>query len=200
MILLQRVQLLRQFAVQSAAVPEVAGVVPSDVWLPKAAAGEDLSWFKWTTNYLGAASPQGRGNKKGIIADNMTASLTSHVLWTRTLEDGGMVGGDRVGVQGNAFYMGLAYSMRFLKDDTLLLDGRLYYREPVGNTGTSTGYVVVDVRNGKELFRRADITALDEAYSCNGVHLIFGSANFGTPRDPASLGPYWVQPDRCSNN
>lgn len=178
------------FAVQDTPVPTNANPLPTEYWLPQTP-GEDFSWFTWDSNWYGANSADSWGNHNAQVYSNLTGPLTGHVMWTRPLEDGGMVGGDRVGVQGNAFYMGLAYQLRVPKGSTFILDGRYYFREPL-NQGISPqagGYVCVDMRTGQILFRAPSVTTINTAYSCNGVHLLFGASNFGTPRDPLTLNP-----------
>jgi len=161
--------------------PEYPSVKPSD-------------WFQITSNWLGTGSPQIYGYMPGysqvsgmiqpMVADNTTGSMTPHVMWTKPLENGGVVGGNNVGVPGDTFYMGLAYQERFF--NIFIVDGKLYYRSPLGETGQSSGYNIVDLRNGQTL-TTSSVTSLNAGYSKNGVTVLFGASNFGTPYDPSTL-------------
>ena len=163
------------FVVQSETVPEP---LPVDYY----SRGE---WFKVTGYYGGSSSPQTYGNHANIYRDNTVGSLTAHVMWTRPIEPGGVVGGNNVGVPGDAFYSGLAYAHRF--ESTFILDGKVYYREPLGESGQSGNYIIVDLRNGERLLR-STVSSLGMAYDVNGVQF-FSDTNYGTWLGPDTLEP-----------
>jgi len=135
-------------------------------------------------------SPAQLGMHNAEALDNQTGPVTAHVLWVRPIQSGGQVGGKDVGVVlGNAFYQGMAYNQRFyFSQPSMIIDGKLYYREPSGNGGAGGGYLIVDMRSGLTM-SRTSVTALSVGYKCNGVTCIFASANFGSPRDPNTLLP-----------
>ena len=87
---------------------------------------------------------------------------SAHVMWSKPIQDGGVVGGSRVGIQGNTFYMGGSYNVRFAAG--IIMYGRLFYQEPYGNSGGGGDYVAVDLRTGKELWR-TNVTATGGAPS-----------------------------------
>ena len=166
------------FEVQSANVP---GPLPVDYY----SRGD---WFMVTTNYLGYNSPQITGDRYVKRLDDAIGSLTSHVMWSKPMEPGGLAGGNNVGVPGDTFYSGLAYNMRFRSTSTFILDGKLYYREPLGESGLSGGYIIVDIRNGEELLRSA-VSSLGMGYSYNGVTCFFSSTSYGDALGPDTLQP-----------
>ncbi len=78
-------------------------------------------------------------------------------MWTRPIQDGGVVGGSNLGREGNTFYMGGSYNTRF--SNALVMHGRLYYELPYGNSGGGGGWICVDLRTGEEIWYNADIGA-----------------------------------------
>ena len=71
-------------------------------------------------------------------------------MWSKSLQDGGIVGGSNVGESGNSYYMGLSYNARF--SNPIIMYGRLYYELPWGNSGGGGGYLCVDLRTGEEIW------------------------------------------------
>jgi hypothetical protein len=171
------------FVVQEQPISEIATPLPAEFWVT----GVGGNWFSPTDVYTGAGNGQTFGNHQLIYRGKTTGSLTGHVMWARSLEDGGQVGGSNVNTWGNTFYQGLAYNEKFRVDVVYVLDGKLYYKESF-NTNTNTysttagGYTVVDLRTGQEVFRSA-LTSLGMAYSSNGVSM-FASTSFANLRDP----------------
>ena len=143
------------------------------------------SWFKVTGYYGGYSSPQTSGFNDLIISDDVGSS-TPHVMWTRPIQTGGVVGGNNVGVPGDTFYQGLAYNQRFREH--FILDGKLYYREPLGETGESGNYIIVDLRNGERLLRTT-VSSIGMAYDHDGVRVIFSSSSYGDALGPDTLQP-----------
>jgi hypothetical protein len=166
------------FTVQNTAVPSP---------MPHEYASSSDNWFSITSNYLGANSPQITGSRYAKRLDNAAGSLTSHIMWTKPIETGGLVGGTNVGLPGDSFYSGGVYNLRFLSGTTtFILDGKLYYREPLGNSGASTGYIIVDLATGKEISRTAVTSSPGIGYSSNGI-TAFMSTSYGSWRDPTTL-------------
>ncbi len=96
-------------------------------------------------------------------------SLTSHVMWTRSIgQTGGVVGGS-LAVQGETYFEGTAYSQRFT--NPIVVDGMLVYMEPFESTGsvgmfggTAGDTVCVDLATGEQLWRSSTLPALSFAY------------------------------------
>ena len=85
-------------------------------------------------------------------------------MWTKPLEQGGVVGGNRFIVQGDTYMEGSAYNNRF--QNPIIVYGRLFYREPVSYSASSGDSVCVDLRTGQELWRKssADFPTISFAY------------------------------------
>jgi hypothetical protein len=78
------------------------------------------------------------------------APNSAHVMWTKRIDEGGVVGGSFVGVEGEMFYSGSAYQPRF--NNPIIMNGLLFYAVPLMNTNTGGGYMCVDLRTGEEIW------------------------------------------------
>jgi outer membrane protein assembly factor BamB len=87
------------------------------------------------------------------------APNSAHVMWTRPIQDGGIVGGSNVGVTGAAYYTGLSYEYRFVAP--IIIQGRMYYPLPLSNSAAGSlgntvggGYVCVDLQTGELIWQQ----------------------------------------------
>ena len=94
--------------------------------------------------------------------------LTGHVMWTKPMQFGGVVGGNNFQIQGNQYFEGSAYNQRFV--NPIIVNGIIYYNEPRQFTGVSsfTGSNggptdAVDLRTGQLIWTRSDIPAISFA-------------------------------------
>ena len=122
--------------------------LPSEYWT-RPIEGQNDRWFQVASNWLAGpqtVTPAGVGDdyfQKDGIAPN-----SAHIMWTKPLEDGGIVGGTGLEIEGNAFYSGTQYNPRF--DSPIIMHGRLYYEVPYGNSAGGGGYKCIDLRTGEE--------------------------------------------------
>jgi outer membrane protein assembly factor BamB len=169
--------------------------------------GQNTYWYTISSNWLGIGSPQlgttglGTVTSSSNVQPDGTGPTSAHVLWTKPLQDGGVVGGTNVGVPGNQFYTGQSYNQRF--QNPIIMQGVLYYREPAfsagGDTvGISGDTVAVNLRTGQEIWRRSNLPALSfgmtydfETANQEGViyNGILFSANFAQAFDPLTGNP-----------
>jgi hypothetical protein len=88
---------------------------------------------------------------------------TSHVMWTMPLEPGGIVGGNNFPTAGVDYMEGTAYVTRF--GNPIILDGMLYFKEPVGETGGNSGPLVcINLQTGQQIWSNANIPELSFGY------------------------------------
>jgi outer membrane protein assembly factor BamB len=109
----------------------------------------NTNWYVLASNWLGQSEfglNYLRYQTEGRAPD------TAHVMWTKPLSFGGVVGGDYAINTGMTFYSGTAYQYRFA--NPLILYGRLYYNLPVANSPAGGGYACVDLRTGEEIWKR----------------------------------------------
>jgi outer membrane protein assembly factor BamB len=135
--------------------------LPSEYWT-RPIYGENTNWWSISSNWLGSGIT-GYGSMPGpneqMFPGDAVGPQTSHVMWTKQLQSGGVAGGNNFGIQGNSYFEGSAYNQRFV--NPIILNGRLYYTEPVSYTGASSGPTdCVDLRTGQMLWSRMDVPAL----------------------------------------
>jgi hypothetical protein len=144
--------------VQEEPLPEATNSypLPTEYWA-RPIEGQNTDWYKISSNWLGRPYVFGAGASFGLpgnIQMDGTAPNSPHVMWTKPIQYGGVVGGNGVGTPGNMFYTGGSYNVRF--SNPLVMYGTLYYQEPYGNSGGGGDYVAVDLRTGEELWRLSD--------------------------------------------
>jgi outer membrane protein assembly factor BamB len=112
--------------------------LPTEYWT-RPIEGQNVLWASIASNYLGEnpinIQPEG-------IAPN-----SPHIMWTKLLQDGGIVGGYYPGV---AYYFGDSYEIRF--NYPMIINGRLYYDLPLGHAKTGGGYMCVDLYTGETIW------------------------------------------------
>ena len=142
--------------------------------------GENTDWWTVSSNWLGSGAPAYStpvGPGQQMYHPDGVGSLTSHVMWTRPLQFGGVVGGqfgmssvqtavldpNNVGV---GYFEGSAYEQRFT--NPIIVDGFLYYKEPRAYTGPNVGPLdCVNLQTGQLVWSRNDIPTLSFAYIYN---------------------------------
>jgi hypothetical protein len=131
------------FAVQQQALPNPPVYpLPTDYWT-RPIEGQNQNWYTVASNWLGTQQAL-RFQPDG------TAPNSAHVMWTKSLEDGGVVGGTNTGGDGMTYYDGTAYEGRF--GTPLVMYGRLYYAVPKSDQPTTGGYACVDLRTGQNIY------------------------------------------------
>jgi outer membrane protein assembly factor BamB len=129
--------------------------LPTEYWT-RPIEGQNTDWYLISSNWLngpyirtGTTSTGGAGY--GRFQSDGTGPNSPHIMWTKPLQDGGVVGGTGVGDLGNTYYTGGSYNTRF--SSAIVMYGRLYYQEPYGNSGGGGDVVAVDLRTGEEIWR-----------------------------------------------
>ncbi len=127
--------------------------------------GENTNWYTISSNWLGSGSAGYGTGASGctFVPGNAVGPVTSHVMWTYPLDFGGLVGGETLSDPGTTYFEGSAYNTRF--ENPIIVDGYLYYQEPVTFTGYSSGATVCqDLRTGQIIWTTTQIPALSFAY------------------------------------
>ncbi|MEM4733313.1 MAG: PQQ-binding-like beta-propeller repeat protein, partial [Candidatus Bathyarchaeia archaeon] len=125
--------------------------LPREYWA-RPIEGHNIGWSKIASNWLGSTDYVVLGSPQ-IVNDfqpNGIAPNSAHIMWTRSINDGGVVGGTYGGIEGNTFYTGSSYNERF--SQPIIMNGRLFYELPWGNSATGGGFVCVDLRTGEQLW------------------------------------------------
>jgi len=127
--------------------------LPTEYWT-RPIEGQNTYWYTVSSNWLGA--PYNIGSNAGNHGpgghqDYGIAPNSAHIMWTKPIQYGGLVGGNGTAVPGEMFYSGLSYNGRFA--NPLIMYGTLYYQEPWGNAATGGDYVAVNLQTGQEQWR-----------------------------------------------
>jgi hypothetical protein len=128
--------------------------LPNEYWT-RPIEGQNTDWWAISSHWLGYSHPKHSSNIR--FQPDGLAPNSAHILWTKSIDEGGVVGGTGVGIDGNMYYSGMAYNARFT--NPLILNGRLFYPLPNQNSGTGGGYMAVDLLTGEELWFSKDITS-----------------------------------------
>jgi hypothetical protein len=126
--------------------------MPTEYWT-RPIEGENSDWWTISSNWLGRQSPQLAEERLRNPEDGV-GPVTSHVMWTKPIQEGGVVGGTNNFVEGEGYYIGTTYNRRF--NNPIVMYGVLYYTEPESievTTNTAGGLTkAVDLRTGQELW------------------------------------------------
>ena len=133
--------------------PVTSYPLPTEYWA-RPIEGQNTDWYLVSSNWLGAPYLDGAGDMyatQGTFQPDGIAPNSPHIMWSKPIQDGGVVGGNGYHTNGTNYYMGGSYNVRF--GNALIMFGRLYYQEPYGNSGSGGDYVCVDLRTGMENWR-----------------------------------------------
>jgi hypothetical protein len=150
------------FTVQEASIPNIIDSypLPSEYWT-RPIYGENPIWFQVASNWLGVQAAGyggfantfntgGNGQMFGPV--DAAGPLTGHIMWTKPLQSGGVVGsGTGLSVLGDTYFEGSAYIQRY--QNPIVVNGRIYYSEPMSFTsGSGYAETCVDLRTGEEIW------------------------------------------------
>jgi outer membrane protein assembly factor BamB len=134
--------------------------LPTEYWT-RPIEGQNTYWYTISSNWLGTPYIIGAAAAYGIpgaYQPDGSAPNSAHVMWTKPIQYGGLVGGNGTAIPGEMYYSGLSYNCRFT--NPIIMQGTLFYQEPFGNAaagglfgGLGGDYVAVDLQTGKELWR-----------------------------------------------
>jgi outer membrane protein assembly factor BamB len=146
-----------KLVVQQDPIPDItqSAALPSEYW-SRPISGENPDWYIIASNWLngpyirtGATATGGAGY--GRYQKDGSGPETSHVMWTKPIQYGGVVGGNSTQVPGEGYYTGSSYNPRF--SNAIIMQGTLFYQEPYGNSGGGGAYLAVNLLTGEELWR-----------------------------------------------
>jgi outer membrane protein assembly factor BamB len=118
--------------------------IPSDYWTRPIYA-TNREWYTIAGNWLN--DPINRPSSAQCINMYTTAPKTAHIMWTKPLDFGGIIGGQYGTI---SYYTGESYENKWPM--TVIMQGRLYYRTPRSDQPGSRGTMCVDLRTGEEIW------------------------------------------------
>jgi len=134
--------------------------LPTEYWT-RPIYGENPYWWTISSNWLGTGSPI--QTTYGRYVPDGVGPQTSHIMWTKPVQAGGVVGGNQFNTAGDTYFEGSAYIQRYR--NPIIAAGYLYYKEPLGFSSSNGGPMkCVDLRSGEVIWSRTDIPALSFAY------------------------------------
>ena len=141
-------------------------------------------------NWAGLASSWLRGAHSGGAYNLWVAGsgpTSPHILWTKSIEFGGVVGGNYPLLGGYTdsdipsagFYSGGSYEGRFT--NAMVISGRLYYSETLGHSASGGGYTCVDLKTGELMWHSDTLNVYNNSVpSVNNVAVsLIAAPSFG---------------------
>ncbi len=125
--------------------------LPTEYWT-RPIEGQNNAWGQVSSNWLGSAKDTNYGSTQNRYQTEGIAPNSAHILWTKPIEDGGVVGGDKYfSSPGETFSGGCPpYQPRMTKQ--IIMHGRLYYELPISFSDGGGGWICVDLRTGEEIW------------------------------------------------
>ena len=132
--------------VQTTQIPHAPNyALPTGYWT-RPIEGQNTDWFAIASNWLSAPQVVFRFQPDGA------APNSAHVLWAKPFEFGGVVGGSNTGIAGMTYYSGLNYEAKF--STPIIVNGRLYYEQPLANDARGGGFICLDLRTGEKIWEQ----------------------------------------------
>jgi hypothetical protein len=156
--------------VQEEPIPgEITGYpMPTEYWT-RPIYGENSNWYTISSNWLGNGNPQfwAENYFHNVYVPDGVGSGTAHIMWTKQIQGGGTVGGNQFpDATGVGFFEGSAYNNRYT--NPIIMDGYLYYTEPVTFTGSNAGKTYcVNLNTGEVVWTSTQIPSLSFGYIYN---------------------------------
>ena len=125
--------------------------LPSSFWT-RPIEGQNSVWYTIASNWLGAPQIYASGSEAKVQSDG-SAPNTPHILWTKPIEFGGLVGGNmtyNIGAQDITYYTGPQYELKF--SNPLIIQGNLYYSGPLSDAISGAGVVDVNLVTGQQVW------------------------------------------------
>ena len=119
--------------------------LPTDYWTTPIY-GENKGWWQAADNWLmeGYDFPEREFTYDSAFAPYTSAPNSAHVLWTKPILFGGLVGGP---FEDGIYYQGLSYEQHY---DPIILNGRIIYVEHFADQTTTIGTRCVDLYTGEK--------------------------------------------------
>jgi hypothetical protein len=139
--------------VQQNAVPSIpTNALPTNYWT-RPVQSENGLWSTITGNWLGLGAHSfantGKYNLTGDYNPYSDAPLAPHVLWTKPVAFGGLVGGEFGGTDTSNYYSTSQYEPKWAP---IIMNGVMYYELYPGSINNPNGWIAVDLHTGQTLW------------------------------------------------
>jgi len=168
--------------------------LPTDYWTRPINA-QNQEWYTISGNWFGTGSGTWgtfQYNASGNFNPYTTAPDTAHIVWTKELEFGGLIGGEYGGTATSNYYNGKTYEAAF--SPPVIINGVLYINDP---DPPQQGFSAIDLRTGETLWHQNATSTIT-----NGQVLNFISINQegGIPYLWNMLGSTWYMYNAVNGN
>ncbi len=142
--------------VQQDAIPPIPTVpLPTSYWTRPVQAGNGV-WSSVTGNWLGLGASiifanTGDYNITGSYNPYSEAPLAPHILWTKPVAFGGLVGGEFGGSDTSNYYSTSQYEPKWAP---IIMNGVMYYVAYPNSYTNPAGWIAVDLRTGATLWTK----------------------------------------------
>jgi hypothetical protein len=110
-------------------------------------------WYQISGNWLGLGAHSfaatGRYNATGNYNPYSNAPLAAHIMWTKPVAFGGLMGGEYGGDDTSNFYSTSQYEPKWAP---IIINGVMYYTNYPGSSGNQVGWTALDLRTGKTIW------------------------------------------------
>ncbi len=140
-------------SVQQQPIPQIpTNPLPSNYWTRPVQSTNGL-WYNITGNWLGLGlhsfANTGKYNLTGDYNPYTVAPKAAHILWTKPVAFGGLVGGEFGGTDTSNYYSTSQYEPKWAP---IIMNGVMYYELYPGASTYPVGWVAVDLRTGQTLW------------------------------------------------
>jgi hypothetical protein len=144
--------------VQENAVPQIPqNPLPSSYWSRPIQSGNNY-WYTIGGNWLGLGTSTfantGMYNITGNYNPYTTAPKTAHIMWTKPIAFGGLMGGQLSTGDISNYYSTAQYEPKFAP---VVMNGILYYTEFPNSNQDPTGIIALDLRTGKTVWEKTGL-------------------------------------------
>jgi len=143
--------------------------LPTGYWT-RPVSSVNSEWYRISGNWLGLAASTfaltGMYNASGNFNPYTTAPNSAHIVWTKPVAFGGLIGGEFGGSQQSNYYSTSQYEPKFAP---IIMNGILYYTHWPGSFTHPAGWIAVDIRTGETIWTKNTTEILKTGQTLNYV-------------------------------
>jgi len=126
--------------------------MPSQYWTRPIYA-TNYPWYQLSGNWLGLGAHSfaatGRYNATGNYNPYSNAPLAAHIMWTKPVAFGGLMGGEYGGDDTSNFYSTSQYEPKWAP---IIINGVMYYTNFPGSSTNQVGWTALNLRTGETIW------------------------------------------------
>jgi hypothetical protein len=126
--------------------------LPTSYWTRPIQAG-NYPWYQLSGNWLGLGAHSfaatGRYNATGNYNPYSNAPLAAHIMWTKPVAFGGLMGGEYGGNDMSNFYSTSQYEPKWAP---IIINGVMYFTNFPGSSSYPTGWTALNLRTGETIW------------------------------------------------